>query len=170
MSNHFGPGGKAWMVDVSGKTPTQRRARAEARVRLGPALAARVADGAGPGGAGTDDALAKGDVLGVARLAGIAAVKRVPDLIPLAHPLAIHHAAVDLAVDVAAGVLVVTCEVVACERTGVEMEAMTGASVAALAVYDMCKGQDKGIVIEAVRLLHKSGGRSGTWDAPGEAS
>lgn len=159
MSNHFGPGGKAWMVDVSGKTPTERCARAEARVRLGALTAARVAGGD----------LAKGDVLGVARLAGIAAVKRVPDLIPLAHPLAIHHAAVDLAVDVAAGVLVVTCEVVACERTGVEMEAMTGAAVAALAVYDMCKGQDKGIVIEAVRLLHKSGGRSGTWDAPGEA-
>lgn len=174
MFNHFGPGGKAWMVDVSGKPPTVRRARAEARVRLGPELAARVAAGAGTDGAGTNGAasngsLAKGDVIGVARLAGIAAVKRVPDLIPLAHPLAIHHAAVDLAVDVAAGVLVVTCEVVACERTGVEMEAMTGASVAALAVYDMCKGQDKGIVIEAVRLLHKSGGRSGTWDAPGEA-
>lgn len=169
MFNHFGPGGQAWMVDVSGKPPTERRARAEARVRLGPELAARVADGAGTDGAGTYSALAKGDVIGVARLAGIAAVKRVPDLIPLAHPLAIHHAAVDLAVDVAAGVLVVTCEVVACERTGVEMEAMTGASVAALAVYDMCKGQDKGIVIEAVRLLHKSGGRSGTWDAPKEA-
>jgi len=178
MSNHFGPGGQAWMVDVSGKPPTVRRARAEARVRLGPALAARVAGGGVTGGGGTDGgasdgALAKGDVLGVARLAGIAAVKRVPDLIPLAHPLAIHHAAVDLRVEAAAGVVVVTCEVAACERTGVEMEAMTGAAVAALTVYDMCKGQDngqgKGIVIEAVRLLHKSGGRSGTWDAPTEA-
>lgn len=159
MSNHFGPGGEAWMVDVSGKPPTVRRARAAARVRLGPELAARVADGD----------LAKGDVLGVARLAGIAAVKRVPDLIPLAHPLAIHHAAVDLRVDAAAGVVEVACEVVACERTGVEMEAMTGAAVAALAVYDMCKGRDKGIVIEAVRLLHKSGGRGGTWQAPAEA-
>lgn len=159
MSNHFGPGGQAWMVDVSGKTPTVRRARAAARVRLGPALAAAVAGGD----------LGKGDVLGVARLAGIAAVKRVPDLIPLTHPLAIHHAAVDLVVDAVAGVVDITCEVVACERTGVEMEALTGASVAALAVYDMCKGQDKGIVIDAVRLLHKSGGRSGAWDAPADA-
>lgn len=159
MSSHFGPGGKAWMVDVSAKVPTERRARAAARVRLGPALAARVADGD----------LAKGDVLGVARLAGIAATKRVPDLIPLAHPLALHHAAVDLCVDQAQGVVDITCEVVACERTGVEMEALTGATVAALAVYDMCKGQDKGIVIESVRLLHKSGGRSGAWDAPAAA-
>lgn len=156
MFNHFDAAGQAWMVDVSAKEPVRRLARASAQVRLTPGLAARVADGD----------LAKGDVLGVARLAGIAAVKRVPELIPLAHPLAIHHAAVDLQVDVAAGIVTITCEVVACERTGVEMEAMTGAAVAALAVFDMCKGQDKGIVIDAVRLLHKSGGRSGVWNAP----
>jgi cyclic pyranopterin phosphate synthase len=148
------------MVDVSAKTPTLRLARARAEVQLGPELAARVAAGD----------LAKGDVLGVARLAGIAAVKRVPDLIPLAHPLAIHHAAVELRVDVAAGSVEIVCRVAAHERTGVEMEAMTGAAVAALAVYDMCKGQNKGIVIGPVQLLHKSGGRSGSWNAGGEST
>ena len=158
--NHFDQDGQAWMVDVSAKTPTLRLARARAEVRLGPELAARVAGGD----------LAKGDVLGVARLAGIAAVKRVPDLIPLAHPLSIHHASVDLRVDTESGCVEIVCQVAAHERTGVEMEAMTGAVVAALAVYDMCKGQNKGIVIGPVSLLHKSGGRSGTWNARGEAT
>ncbi len=158
--NHFDHNGQAWMVDVSAKTPTLRLARARAEVRLGSELAARVAGGD----------LAKGDVLGVARLAGIAAVKRVPDLIPLAHPLAIHHAAVELRVDVEDGCVEIVCQVAAHERTGVEMEAMTGAVVAALAVYDMCKGENKGIVIGPVQLLHKSGGRSGTWNACGEST
>jgi cyclic pyranopterin phosphate synthase len=154
--NHFDEQGRARMVDVSGKEPTLREAAAEAVVNLGPGLLAEILDG------GT----AKGDVLGVARLAGVAAVKRTPDLIPLAHPLAIHHAAVDFQPDATAGLLRVVCTVRARERTGVEMEAMTGATVAALTVYDMCKGQDKGIVIERARLLRKSGGRSGVYQAP----
>jgi len=158
--NHFDPDGQAWMVDVSAKEPTERRARAEAVVELGPALTAKL----------TDKAFAKGDVLGVARLAGIAAVKKVPDLIPLAHPLAIHHAAVAFEVDAAAGRVRVLCDVAAVERTGVEMEAMTGAATAALTIYDMCKGEDKGIAIGGVRLLRKSGGRSGTYTAEGEES
>ena len=154
--NHFDESGQAWMVDVSGKEPTLRRAVAVAQVDLGPHLAAKV----------QERTLAKGDVLAVARLAGIAAVKRVPDLIPLAHPLAIHHAAIDLTVDAAAGTVQIECRVAAHERTGVEMEAMTGAAVAALTVYDMCKGENRGIVIGPVRLLHKSGGRSGAWEGP----
>jgi len=143
------------MVDVSAKETTDRRARAEAVVNLGPQLLATV----------LDREVAKGDVLGVARLAGIAAVKKTPDLIPLAHPLAIHHAAVDFATDPEAGTVTVTCAVGAQERTGVEMEAMTGAMVAALTIYDMCKGQDKSISIGQVKLLYKSGGKSGTYRA-----
>lgn len=154
--NHFDERGNAWMVDVSGKDKTLREARVEAVVRLGPELLTRVI------GEGT----AKGDVLGTARLAGIAAVKKTSELIPLAHPLALHHAAIAFEADSGAGTLRVLCTVKAVERTGVEMEAMTGAAVAALAVYDMCKGVKRDITIEKVRLLHKSGGRSGTYEAP----
>lgn len=153
--NHFDGEGRARMVDVSAKETTDRQARATAVVNLGAELLATV----------LDRALAKGDVLGVARLAGIAAVKKTPDLIPLAHPLAIHHAAVDFAADAEAGTVTVTCTVGARERTGVEMEAMTGAMVAALTIYDMCKGRDKSISIGGVRLLYKSGGKSGTYRA-----
>jgi cyclic pyranopterin phosphate synthase len=153
--NHFDGEGRAHMVDVSEKEPTDREARAEAIVRLGPKLLAEALEG------GTT----KGDVFGVARLAGIAAVKKTPDLIPLAHPLAIHHAAVDFTFDPEAGTVRVICTVRAREKTGVEMEAMTGVSVTALAVYDMCKGQDKSITLGPVRLLYKSGGKSGTYQA-----
>ena len=153
--NHFDPEGRARMVDVADKDPSDRRARAEAVVRLGPEILAEV----------LDRTAAKGDVLGVARLAGIAAVKKTPDLIPLAHPLSVHHAAVEFETDTAAGEVRVICTVRANERTGVEMEAMTGATVAALAVYDMCKGRDKSITIGPVRLLEKSGGRSGPYRA-----
>ena len=153
--NHFDENGRAHMVDVSGKEPTLRRAEASAQVALGPQLLARI----------TDQALRKGDVLGVARLAGIAATKRTADLIPLAHPLALDHVAVEFRTDSEAGTVTVVCSVGARERTGVEMEAMTGATVAALTIYDMCKGEDKGITIGPVRLLAKSGGRSGTFAA-----
>jgi len=153
--NHFDRDGRAHMVDVSAKEPTDREAKAEAIVQLGPKLLAAV----------LDRGITKGDVFGVARLAGIAAVKKTPDLIPLAHPLAIHHAAVDFTPDPDAGTVRVVCTVRAREKTGVEMEAMTGASVAALAVYDMCKGQDKSITIGPVRLLFKTGGKSGTYQA-----
>lgn len=156
--NHFDESGQARMVDVGAKPLTERRARAEAVVQLGVRLL----------GAITDRRMSKGDVLGVARLAGIAAVKKTPDLIPLGHPLAIHHAAIDFQVEADAGALRVVCEVAAVERTGVEMEAMTGATVAALTVYDMCKGEDRSLRIGPVRLLHKSGGKSGTYDAAEE--
>jgi cyclic pyranopterin monophosphate synthase len=157
--NHFDGNGNAWMVDVSGKEPTLREARAEAIVELGNNLLARV----------LEQTVAKGDVMGTARLAGIAAAKKTPDLIPLAHPLAIHHVAVDLQPQPADGRVRIVCTVKAYERTGVEMEAMTGASVAALVIYDMCKGQDKSIAIGPVRLLFKSGGKSGIYQRDDEA-
>ena len=151
--NHFDQDGHAHMVDVGDKDLTDRRARATATVHLGRELLAAV----------LDCTVAKGDVLGTARLAGIAAVKRTPDLIPLAHPLALHHVAVDLAPELDRGTVRVMCSVRARERTGVEMEAMTGAAVAALAIYDMCKGRERGIEITGLRLVEKSGGRSGQW-------
>ena len=125
--NHFDESGHAIMVDVSAKQPTMRTAIAEAEVRLSPELLAAVKTGG----------IAKGDVLGVARLAGIMAAKRTPDLIPLSHPLAIHNVTVDFDTDGVPGVISVRCTVRAYERTGVEMEAMTGASLAALTIFDM---------------------------------
>jgi cyclic pyranopterin phosphate synthase len=151
--NHFDDKGQAIMVDVSAKSPTMRTARAAATVRLKAETLAAILDGG----------VAKGDVLGVARLAGIAAAKKTSDLIPLSHPLAIHHVAVEFATDRTAGTIVIEATVKALERTGVEMEAMTAASVAALTVYDMCKGTDKGISISDIALLFKEGGKSGTY-------
>jgi cyclic pyranopterin phosphate synthase len=107
--------------------------------------------------------MAKGDVLGVARLAGLAAAKKTPDLIPLSHPLALHAVSVDFKTDSQTGTIQVESTVRAFERTGVEMEAMVSASVAALTVYDMCKGADKGIRIGEVVLLYKEGGKSGVY-------
>jgi cyclic pyranopterin phosphate synthase len=158
--NHFDAEGRAHMVDISGKEPTLREALAEAVVDLGPALLERMLDGR----------LVKGDVLGVARLAGITAVKKTPDLIPLAHTLGVHHAAVEFTPDRRSGRLGVRCRVRSRGRTGVEMEAMTGATVAALAVYDMVKGENRNVAIARVRLLHKSGGRSGTWNRDPESA
>lgn len=151
--NHFDSEGRAHMVDVSGKEPTLREATAEAVVHLGKGLLQGV----------LEKTLTKGDVLGVARLAGINAVKKTSDLIPLAHPLAIHQASVDFQTEEESGLVKVRCTVKALEKTGVEMEAMTGASLAALTIYDMCKGQDKSITVESVRLLFKSGGKSGVF-------
>ena len=151
--NHFDERGHAVMVDVSAKQPTLRTAIAEAIVRMSPDLLAAIQAGG----------VAKGDVLGVARLAGIQAAKRTPELIPLSHPLAIHHVAVDFEQDQPNGRIVVRCTVRAMERTGVEMEAMTGAALAALTIYDMCKGSDKSIAIGEIRLLFKEGGKSGVY-------
>ncbi len=151
--NHFDERGHAVMVDVSAKQPTLRTAIAEALVRMSPELLAAIQSGG----------VAKGDVLGVARLAGIQAAKRTPELIPLSHPLAIHHVAVDFEQDAAAGTISVKCTVRAMERTGVEMEAMTGAALTALTIYDMCKGSDKSISIGEIRLLFKEGGKSGVY-------
>ena len=150
---HLDADGTARMVDVGAKAVTRRRAVARATVRMRPETAAVVAAGDAP----------KGDVLGVARVAGIQAAKRTGELIPLCHPLGLDHVGVDAVVDAAAGTVTITAEASHEARTGVEMEAMTAAAVAALTVYDMVKGLDKGVAIEQIVLLEKSGGRSGTW-------
>lgn len=150
---HVDDTGRVHMVDVAGKQESERVARAQARVRM----SARTLDALERGDA------PKGDVLGTARLAGIQAAKRTGDLIPLAHPLALSFADVRTAIDAAHGVVRIEAEARAVGRTGVEMEAMTAASVAALTVYDMVKGIERGVRIEHVELLEKSGGRSGTW-------
>jgi cyclic pyranopterin phosphate synthase len=151
--NHFDARGQAIMVDVSGKDPTLRTAVAEAQVVLRPGTLAAILEGR----------MAKGDVLVVARIAGIAAAKRTPELIPLSHPLAIHHAAIDFETDPAAGVIVVVATIRAFERTGVEMEAMVAAAVASLTIYDMCKGKDRSITIGKISLRFKEGGKSGVY-------
>ena len=150
---HLDADGAARMVDVGAKAVTRRRAVARATVRMQPATAGAVAAGDAP----------KGDVLGVARIAGIQAAKRTGELIPLCHPLGLDHVDVDAVVDADAGTVTITAEASLEARTGVEMEAMTAAAVAALTVYDMVKGLDKGVAIEQVVLLEKSGGRSGPW-------
>ena len=141
------------MVDVSDKPETERRARAEAVVRMAPETAAALARGDAP----------KGDVLGTARLAGIGAAKRTDELIPLAHPLPLDFVDVQGLVDVADGAVRLSAEAGTTARTGVEMEAMTACAVAALTVYDMVKALERGVTIESVRLVAKSGGRSGDW-------
>jgi len=152
---HFDADGKAMMVNVGAKDVTERVAVAGARVLMAPETLRMIMAGDHK----------KGDVLGVARLAGIMAAKRTPDLIPLCHPLTLTLVAVDLecveadnAVDITA-----TCKLKG--RTGVEMEALTAASVAALTIYDMCKAVDRGMRISEIRLRHKSGGKSGTYNA-----
>ena len=150
---HIDESGAARMVDVSAKPETARRARAEAVVRMASETAAAVRRGEA----------AKGDVLGTARIAGIAAAKRTWELIPLAHPIPLEHVGVDGEVDATGGTVTLTAEAATTGRTGVEMEAMTACAVAALTVYDMVKGVERGVSIEAVRLLEKSGGQSGDW-------
>lgn len=150
---HLDADGTARMVDVGEKPVTARRAIARATVRMTPQTAARVAAGDAP----------KGDVLGVARIAGIQAAKRTGELIPLCHPIGLDHVEVDGVIDAAAGTVTLTTTAAVTARTGVEMEAMTAASVAALTVYDMVKGLDKGVEITEVVLLEKTGGRSGHW-------
>jgi cyclic pyranopterin monophosphate synthase len=146
---HLDEQGSARMVDVGDKEQTKRRAVAEARLRMSPEAAGAVERGDGP----------KGEVLGTARLAGIQAAKQAGELIPLAHPLPLTFVDVRGAVDGAAGVVTLTAEAQTVGRTGVEMEAMTAAAVAALTVYDMVKGIERGVEIERVVLLEKTGGR-----------
>jgi cyclic pyranopterin phosphate synthase len=141
------------MVDVADKPATERRAVARATVRVSPETARAVQAGDAP----------KGDVLGVARIAGIQAAKRTSELIPLCHPLALTFVGVEGEVDAAAGAIVLTAEARTTGPTGVEMEALTAASVAALTVYDMVKGIERGAEIAEVALVEKSGGRSGHW-------
>ncbi len=151
--NHFDDQGQAIMVDVSHKQKTMRTAIARAKVKMTPSLLQNILDGK----------IVKGDVLGVARLAGIQACKKTYELIPLSHPLALHHASVDFECHPESGEVMVFSKVRAHERTGVEMEAMVAASLAALTIYDMCKGADKSISIEQVVLQFKEGGKSGTY-------
>ena len=150
---HFDSAGQAHMVDVGGKPESARIARAGGSIRMQPATLALIRDGSAE----------KGDVLGIARIAAIQAAKRAGELIPLCHPLALTRVAAEFVIDEAADA--VHCEVTAeCfGRTGVEMEAMTAASVALLTIYDMCKAVDRGMHIENIRLLEKSGGKSGHW-------
>jgi cyclic pyranopterin phosphate synthase len=150
---HLDEHGDARMVDVGGKPVTARRAVARAIVRMTSETARIVAAGDAP----------KGDVLGVARIAGIMAAKKAGELIPLCHPMGLDHVDVDGTVDVEAGTVTLTASASVTARTGVEMEAMTAASVAALTVYDMVKGVERGVAIQEVVLLEKSGGASGTW-------
>lgn len=155
---HFDAAGNAVMVDVSGKDVTSRVAVAEGRVVMAPATLAAI----------RDRAIAKGDVLAVAQLAGIMAAKRTADLIPLCHPLPL--ASVTLLLEPQGDdTVAITATVKVTGRTGVEMEALTAVSVAALTVYDMCKAIDRAMRIDGIRLAHKSGGRSGTYDAPSQA-
>ena len=148
---HFDAAGNAHMVEVGTKPETARVAIASGRVEMAPATAKAIAGGA----------IGKGDVLGVARLAGIQAAKRTAEWIPLCHPLRLTSVSVDLAV--AGNGVDVTASVHAFDRTGVEMEALTAVSAAALTVYDMCKAIDRGIVIGPIQLVEKRGGKSGTW-------
>jgi len=148
---HFDAAGRAVMVDVSAKPETARTATARGRVRMMPQTLAVIAGGTG----------AKGDVLGTARLAGIMAAKRTAELIPLCHPLPVTSVTVDLSPAEDAVDIVSTVRTTG--RTGVEMEALTAVSVAALTVYDMVKAIDRGMVIEAVRVVHKDGGKSGAF-------
>jgi len=155
---HVDRSGRPRMVDVSDKPVTARRAVAEAAVAVSQETLSLVIDGGGP----------KGDVLGVAELAGVMAAKRTSELIPLCHPLPLTDLVVAITPDRAAGLLRVRAEAATTAQTGVEMEALTAASVAALTVYDMVKGVEKGVEIRSVRLVSKTGGKSGDWTRASE--
>jgi cyclic pyranopterin phosphate synthase len=152
--SHLDPHGNARMVDVSDKPDSLRVARAQALVSMQPDTLALIASGTHK----------KGDVLTVARIAGIQAAKRCAELIPLCHPLALTGIEVNLVLEPEQRRVRINTECRVSAGTGVEMEALTAASVAALTVYDMCKAVDRGMVIEGLQLLHKSGGRSGEWN------
>ena len=153
---HFDRDGKARMVDVTDKAASERVAVAAGAVYLRPETLALIQDGG----------VKKGDVLSVARLAGIMGAKRTPDLIPLCHPLALTSVTLNLTLDPARNAVDITATCKVTGKTGVEMEAMTAVAVAALTVYDMCKAVDRGITIGDIRLTHKSGGKSGVYEAP----
>lgn len=150
---HLNPSGEAHMVDVSAKADTLRTAIAQSQVELTAAIVAAI----------TDDNLPKGDLYATARIAGIQAAKKCSDLIPLCHPLPLSKITVDIELQGNSFLITALCKTTG--KTGVEMEALTAASVAALTVYDMCKGLDKGMIIRETKLLEKSGGKSGDWSA-----
>jgi cyclic pyranopterin monophosphate synthase len=153
---HFDAQGAAHMVDVGAKDETHRVARARGRIAMQPATFELIRQGTAK----------KGDVLGVARIAAIQAAKRTADLIPLCHPLALTRVAAEFELDAAASTVTLTVTAETFGKTGVEMEALTAVSVGLLTVYDMCKAADRGMRIEAVALVEKSGGKSGTYAAP----
>lgn len=150
--NHFDSAGNAIMVDVSDKAHTVRTAVAEGTIRVSPQVLEAITQGTA----------AKGDVLGVARIAGILAAKRTGELIPLCHPLALAHVSIDFEI-LQDGVKAV-CTAKLTGQTGVEMEALTGVSVALLTIYDMCKAVDRGMELGQIHLVHKEGGKSGVFD------
>ena len=152
---HFDAQGQAHMVDVSAKAETHRVARATGHIRMQPATFALVASGQAK----------KGDVIAVARIAAIQGAKRTAELVPLCHPLPITRVAVEFELDAAANSVRCTAQVETFGRTGVEMEALTAVQVGLLTVYDMCKAADRGMVMGDIRVLEKSGGKSGHWQA-----
>ncbi|MDB4352624.1 cyclic pyranopterin monophosphate synthase MoaC [Porticoccaceae bacterium] len=150
---HLNAQGEAHMVDVSAKADTTRTAIAQSQVELTPAIVAAI----------TDNSLPKGDLFATVRIAGIQAAKKCSDLIPLCHPLPLSKITVDIELQGNSLVIRALCKTTG--KTGVEMEALTAASVAALTVYDMCKGLDKGMIIRETKLLEKTGGKSGDWSS-----
>lgn len=150
---HLDESGAARMVDVSGKAQTLRSATAQGRIAMSPETLAAVREGSGP----------KGDVLATARIAGIMAAKKTSELIPMCHPLGLDAVTIDFGFE--DGAIMVTATASLTARTGVEMEALTAASIALLTIYDMAKALEKGMVIEQVRLIAKTGGKSGDWHA-----
>jgi len=153
---HFDEYGQARMVDVSGKAVTMREAAAKARISMQPETLTLI----------LNDNMAKGDVFGVARIAGILAAKRTSELIPLCHPLALTGIDILFEPNRNAAAVEISATVKIADRTGVEMEALTAVSVAALTIYDMCKAVDRGMIISDIRVVKKSGGKSGTFEAP----
>ncbi len=152
---HFDQHGQAHMVDVADKSETRRIARAAGRIRMAPATLELIAAGHA----------AKGDVLGVARIAAIQGAKRTSELIPLCHPIGLTRVAVEFTLDRESSAVECIATAETCGRTGVEMEALCAASVALLTIYDMCKAADRAMVLSDIRLLEKQGGRSGHWRA-----
>ncbi len=156
MFTHFTPQGAAQMVDIGDKPETARHAVAEGLILMQPETLALIESGGH----------AKGDVLGVARLAGIMAAKRTSELIPLAHPLALTHVAIDFSLEPEPPAVRCRATVETVGRTGVEMEALGAVAIGLLTIYDMCKAVDRGMRIGEIRLIEKSGGRSGHWPSP----
>ena len=152
---HFNQQGEAHMVDVGAKAITQRIATAEGQIQMQPETLQKILAGDNK----------KGDVLGIARIAGIMAAKKTADLIPLCHPLALNKVEIDLQTDEKQSRVICQATVAVSGKTGVEMEALTAAQICLLTIYDMCKAVDRGMVMSNIRLLKKSGGKSGDWSA-----
>ena len=152
--NHFNQRGEAHMVDVGEKKVTQRRAVAEGTIRMQAETLQRIVEGEHK----------KGDVLGVARIAGLMAAKKTADLVPLCHPLQLTHVDIQLNIDEKNHCVVCLAEVKTAGKTGVEMEALTAVQITLLTIYDMCKAMDRGMSMTDIALVHKEGGKSGSWD------